>query len=152
MQNTRPFDTFLIDLINKAKSCEFEDLRDSLITDRIVCDIDCKLTRERLLRNSDLTLEKAVTFVRACETSKTQVFELDNSHSADAMYNNEGKKSFEQNVSNRKMLTKYAHNFNDRQPGSSCAFITVEISVKVLFIVDTREKNIKQRSPLRYLL
>ena len=66
IQNTRPFDTFLIDLINKAKSCEFENLHDSLIRDRIVCGIDCKQTQERLLRNSDLTLE--LTFVRACET------------------------------------------------------------------------------------
>ena len=93
------------------------------IRDRIVCGIDCKQTRGILLRNSDLTLEKAVTFVRACETSKTQVFELDNSHSADAMNKNKGsKKSFEQNVSNRKMFTKFTHNFTDRQPASSCYY------------------------------
>ena len=39
------------------------------------------------------------------------------------MYKNKGsKKSFEQNVSNRKMFTKYTHNFNDRQPASSCYY------------------------------
>ena len=74
-QNGRPFDTFLIDVMKKAKSCDFLTLYDELIRDRIVCGIDSTQTRERLLRNTELTLEKAVTFCRAVETSRTQVSE-----------------------------------------------------------------------------
>ena len=55
---------FLLDLCNKAKTCEFGTLQDSLIKDRIVCGIDDKSIRERLLRDSDLTLEKAIDIVK----------------------------------------------------------------------------------------
>lgn len=39
-QSGRPFDTFVVDLRNKAKTCEFGALQNSLIRDRIVCGID----------------------------------------------------------------------------------------------------------------
>ena len=71
-------DAFILDLRNKAKTCEFESLQDSLIKDRIVCGIDSNSIRERLLRDNDLTLEKAISIVRAAETSKTQVQRLNN--------------------------------------------------------------------------
>ena len=76
-QNGRPFDDFLIDLRNKARTCEFENLQDSLIRDRIVCGIDDKNIRERLLRDNNLTLDRATAIVKASETSKSQVHELD---------------------------------------------------------------------------
>ena len=49
-----------------------------MIKDRIVCGIDDKSVRERLLRDNDLTLDKAINIVRAAETSKTQVEKLSN--------------------------------------------------------------------------
>ena len=64
IQNGRTLDAFLLDLRNKAKTCEFGTLQDSLIKDRIVCGIDDKSIRERLLRDSDLTLEKAIDIVK----------------------------------------------------------------------------------------
>ena len=78
IQNGRTLDAFLLDLRNKAKTCEFGTLQDSLIKDRIVCGIDDKSIRERLLRDNDLTLEKAIDIVRAAETSKNQVQKLNN--------------------------------------------------------------------------
>ena len=78
-QNGRTIDAFVTDLRSKAKTCEFGDLQDSLIRDRIVCGIDDNNTRERLRRNNALTLEKAIDAVRAAETSKTQTQELNNS-------------------------------------------------------------------------
>ncbi|CAB3985329.1 Hypothetical predicted protein [Paramuricea clavata] len=78
VQNGRKLDAFILDLRNKAKTCEFESLQDSLIKDRIVCGIDSNSIRERLLRDNDLTLEKAISIVRAAETSKTQVQKLNN--------------------------------------------------------------------------
>ena len=77
-QNGRTLDAFLLDLRNKATTCEFGSLQDSLIKDRIVCGIDNKSVRERLLRDNDLTLDKAINIVRAAETSKTQVEKLSN--------------------------------------------------------------------------
>ena len=85
-QNSRLFYVFLIDLQNKAKSCEFGTLADSLIRDHVVCGIDSKPVRERLLRDNELTLTKAIKMVRACETCKVQVGDLQgNNASADAI-------------------------------------------------------------------
>ena len=69
-------DQFVTDLRMKAKTCAFESLRDSLIKDRIVVGILEDGTRARLLRERDLTLEKAVDICRAAETSKMQVNKL----------------------------------------------------------------------------
>ena len=44
----------------KAQTCEFKDLKDSLIRDKIVCDIHCDKTYSRRLREPELTLQKAV--------------------------------------------------------------------------------------------
>lgn len=65
-QNGRSIDAFVTDLRTKAKTCEFGTLQDSLIKDRIVCGIDSKGIRERLLRNNELTLEVAIP----CEPRK----------------------------------------------------------------------------------
>ena len=89
-QNGRTIDAFVTDLRSKAKTCAAcvcGDLQDSLIRDRIVCGIDDNNTRERLLRNNALTLEKAIDAVRAAETSKTQTQELNNSVEAAALTN-----------------------------------------------------------------
>ena len=68
--------SLLTDLRNKAKTCEFGALRDTLIRDRIVCGIDSNTVRERLLRNTDLGLEDAIAAVRAAESSKIQLQKL----------------------------------------------------------------------------
>ncbi|KAJ8020171.1 hypothetical protein HOLleu_39692 [Holothuria leucospilota] len=51
---------YVTDLCVKAKSCEFGDLFDSLIRNRIVCSITDHLVRARLLRDENLTQDKAV--------------------------------------------------------------------------------------------
>ena len=86
-QNGRTIDAFVTDLRSKAKTCEFGELQDSLIRDQIVCGIDNNSIRERLLRNNNLTLEKAIDDVRAAETSRTQTQELNNSVEAAALTN-----------------------------------------------------------------
>ncbi len=58
-QGTREkIDAYVTDLKHKAKDCEFGDLTDLLIRDRIVCRIKYDNVRARLLREADLTLEK----------------------------------------------------------------------------------------------
>jgi hypothetical protein len=66
-------DTFITDLRILAKSCEFENLHDSLIHDRIVCGVNSDTFRGRLLRESDLTLQRSIDICRAAEPSSSQL-------------------------------------------------------------------------------
>ena len=66
-------DHYATSLRKKASSCEFGILRDSLIRDRIVCRICDNRTRSRLLKEADLTLEKAVDMCRADEITASQI-------------------------------------------------------------------------------
>jgi hypothetical protein len=75
-QEGESFDIFITDLKTKASTCEFGELRDSLIKDRIVYGIKDDRLRERLLRMADLTLDKAIEACKACEQSKSQLAEL----------------------------------------------------------------------------
>lgn len=66
-------DAYVTDLKNKAKDCEFGELCDSLIRDRIVCGVRDDQVRARLLREADLTLVKALDVCRAIERTSTQM-------------------------------------------------------------------------------
>ncbi len=61
------FDTFLTDLKLKAKTCSFGVLQDSLIRDQVVFGISDKKVRERLLRETELTLAGTVKICHASE-------------------------------------------------------------------------------------
>lgn len=71
-----PIDSYVTDLKNKAKPCEFGDLMDGLIRDRIVCGISNEPCRARLLRETNLTLVKAIDICRAQELSVKQLKSL----------------------------------------------------------------------------
>ena len=66
-------DQYVTDLKTKVRSCEFGVLTDSLIKDRIVCGIIDDRTRSRLLREPDLSLQKALDICRANEATTTQM-------------------------------------------------------------------------------
>ena len=70
---TVKLDQYVTDLKTKPQTCEFGELKDSLIRDRIVCGIHCDKTGSRLLREPDLTLQKAVDICRANETTSSQM-------------------------------------------------------------------------------
>lgn len=72
IQEDRSFDIFVTDLRRRAEHCDFGAIKDSLIRDQIVVGIDDPKLRERLLRETDLTLEKAVKLCRITEQSKEQ--------------------------------------------------------------------------------
>lgn len=69
-QPEETFDSFVTDLKLKAQSCEFGDLKDSMIRDQIVYGICDKRTRERLLREAKLTLEEAERMCQATELAQ----------------------------------------------------------------------------------
>lgn len=65
-----------------ASTCEFKDLKDGLIRDRIICGINNQNIRERLLRETDLTLEKTLNICRAAEHSRQQLKTMHESSNA----------------------------------------------------------------------
>ena len=71
-------DQYVTELQTLAATCEFGDLKDSLICDRIVCGINSQAMKERLLREPDLSLSKATDMCRASEISKKQIKTLTN--------------------------------------------------------------------------
>lgn len=64
------FEAFYRDLSIKVKSCEFATLADSMLRDQVVYGTSDKKLRQRLLRQSDLTLDKAVDMCRASEVER----------------------------------------------------------------------------------
>ena len=53
------FQFCFVDLANKADSRDFGEMKEELVRDRIVCAIQSDTVRKLLLREPDLTLEKA---------------------------------------------------------------------------------------------
>ncbi|VDI68163.1 Hypothetical predicted protein [Mytilus galloprovincialis] len=98
-------DSYVTDLKNKAKPCEFEHLSDGLIRDRIVCGIQSEGCRARLLREADLTLRKAIDTFRAQEISSQQLKSLKSTeeHSVNAV-KQVSKSKYRQNDSHKKDL------------------------------------------------
>ena len=68
-----PFDSFLTDLRLKAQSCNFATLKDSMIRDQIVFGVEDNKVRERLLRETELTLAGAIKICQASELSHKHV-------------------------------------------------------------------------------
>lgn len=64
------FDKYVTELKMLASTCNFGDIKDSLIRDRIVCSTNSPSLRERLLREENLTLQKCVQICRATELSR----------------------------------------------------------------------------------
>lgn len=64
------FDNYLTDLKIKAQSCNFGDLKNSMIRDQIVYGTNEKKLREKLLREADLTLASAIKICQANELAK----------------------------------------------------------------------------------
>ena len=61
-----------------SEICEFSTLKNSVIKDRVVLGISDTKTRERLLRISDLTLEKAIDVVRSTDATEIQLGDMAN--------------------------------------------------------------------------
>ena len=63
--------------MKRAEECTFASLKDSLITDRIVCGTtDNKQIEKQISRETDLKLEKAILLGRAAEKSRKHAEEL----------------------------------------------------------------------------
>ena len=69
-------DSWIKDLKTKAGNCEFGDQNDLMIRDKLVFGVSDERVKERLLRESDLTLKKAVDVIHAAETTRQQIREM----------------------------------------------------------------------------
>ena len=65
-------DEFITDLYALAEKCEYEDLKDQLIRDRIVIGVIDKRLSERLQLTLDLTLGTAITMARQSEIQSNE--------------------------------------------------------------------------------
>ena len=74
--NGQTIDEYVTELKSRSRHCEFGTLKESLIRDRIVAGIQDAKVRERLLRETDLSLDKAISICRASEATKKQVEEM----------------------------------------------------------------------------
>lgn len=75
-QHSETIDQYVTQLKKLSENCEFGDLKNSLIRDRLICGIKDNKVREELLRNHELTLEKAVEICRASEMSAEQAGQI----------------------------------------------------------------------------
>ncbi|XP_075733513.1 uncharacterized protein LOC142775690 isoform X1 [Rhipicephalus microplus] len=64
-----PFEHFLRDLKKQARACNFGTLLDSMVRDQIVYGTNDDRVREKLLRDCELTLQKAEHVCKAAEAS-----------------------------------------------------------------------------------
>ena len=69
-QPGEPIDAFIQDLYRLADYCEYAELKDSLIRDRIVVGVSNEKLSDHLQSKSDLTLDKAVQLCRQAESRK----------------------------------------------------------------------------------
>ena len=69
-------DSWIKDFKIKAGNCEFGDQKDLMIRDKLVFGVSDERVKERLLRESDLTLKKAVDVIHATETTRQQIREM----------------------------------------------------------------------------
>uniref|UniRef100_A0A6P7GMJ4 Uncharacterized protein LOC114344216 n=1 Tax=Diabrotica virgifera virgifera TaxID=50390 RepID=A0A6P7GMJ4_DIAVI len=70
------FDSFLGDLRRLASGCDFGALKDRLVKDRIVIGIRDKKTKDRLLRETNLSLAKTIEICKAAEQTEEYVRQL----------------------------------------------------------------------------
>lgn len=61
---------YSFELRKLASKCEFKDLCDDLVRDRLICGIKENALRERLLREPDLTLQKSLDICNIAQLSK----------------------------------------------------------------------------------
>ena len=85
--NGELIDQWIKDLRMKAKLFEFGDQEDLMIRDKIVFSVNDEHVKERLLRESDLSLSKALDVCRAAETTRAQLKAMTSEGKSEAKVN-----------------------------------------------------------------
>ena len=85
---------FITSLYNLVETCDFGDLKNEMIRDRIVVGIQDQALSERLQTVADLTLEKAKTLVRQREAAHEHQLALNGSSKVDKSLDSVQKQAF----------------------------------------------------------
>ena len=80
------FDTFLTALMKRAQFCNFGDMAERMVRDKIVFTVKGQ-AQELLLRERNLTLKKTIEIMRSLETSTTQMHEMNLTKATDSANN-----------------------------------------------------------------
>ena len=75
-ENGESIDHYVTVLKTLSDTCEFGNLKESLIRDRLVFGIQDNSVRERLLRDPELTLQSAIERVRSAELTNAQLKQI----------------------------------------------------------------------------
>ena len=78
-QDGQPFTDFVTTLKRLGDECEFQTLKESLVKDMIICGVTDNKLRERMLREADLDLPKAIKLGLAAEETQKHVKDLESS-------------------------------------------------------------------------
>ena len=76
---------YVAELRKLSRSCNFSNLEEDLIRDRIVMGVRCDITRRKLLQEPNLTLSKATDIARAMEVSKGQMSRIKKEEETDEL-------------------------------------------------------------------
>ena len=71
-----PDDKWVTDLKQLSSTCEFGDLRDSLVKDAIVLGVQISSVKEPLIQDRELDISKAIEIRKISETSKQQLKDI----------------------------------------------------------------------------
>lgn len=75
-KDDEPVDSFVTELKKLSKDCNFGELKDSLIRDRIICGISDLKIKDRLLREPNLDLLKCINICKAAEIAEKQTKQI----------------------------------------------------------------------------
>ena len=106
--------SFVTSLKLLSEKCEFEALKDSLIRDRIVCGVNSESLRKQLLKERELTLEKAIQVCQIYEAAESQSEKMTNDQSVNAIKQGRFQKSDSSKATNSNPLCYYCGQFHQR--------------------------------------
>lgn len=82
-QSGQSLENFVINLKSQANKCQFGDLKDDLVKCMLICGINNGETRQKLLQEDEMTLEKAINLCKVMEQTRDQARSIENRNKSD---------------------------------------------------------------------
>ena len=86
-ETEQSFDDYMTELRKLSSDCELEGLRESLLRDVLIIGLNAKKVQERLLRESNLDLNKTVEICRTVEVPRSEAHGTQNNSAVNPYYN-----------------------------------------------------------------
>lgn len=88
-----PVDSFVTDILDMSKHCNYGELTDRMVRDRIVVGTNCSRTRDKLMNKKNLTLSDAISVAKTFEATAAKLKEMENSEEVNAVGNDDWRKA-----------------------------------------------------------